>query len=450
MKRIIILSAIIALFLPACEVLEVDPYHSMPADQAITDAAGVTRGILGCYDAMQGVGHYGRNYIVVGDLAADILTWTGTTAGYNQINNNSILADNVIVEGIWASIYNGLNRINNVIAQIPAVEGMTTQQKDRALAELYFLRALHHYDLVRLFGDVPLRTEPVFADEEMLNVPRQPVADVMASVNADLDFAISHLQQNITRGRASRPAAQALKARVSLHQFFMDGQTAHLNNARNHATAVINHPGLQLETNYAALFSGESNRESVFEIEFNEQDRNRFAEYFFHTSLSGRYEFAPTQAFINSFSPDDIRRDVIIAMAAGNPYANKYIDIVAGADNAYVFRLAEMYLIRAEAETLLQGDGAGIRSDIDAIRVRAGLSPTTISDNNYQAFRLEIESQRMKEFAFEGHRWFDLVRTNRAQAVLENVNTVEQTLFPIPLTEILANDNPGMVQNPGY
>jgi starch-binding outer membrane protein, SusD/RagB family len=88
--------------------------------------------------------------------------------------------------------------------------------------------------------------------------------------------------------------------------------------------------------------------------------------------------------------------------------------------------------------------------DIDAIRVRAGLAPTTISDNNYQAFRLEIESQRMKEFAFEGHRWFDLVRTNRAQAVLENVNSVDQTLFPIPLTEILANDNPGMVQNPGY
>lgn len=450
MKRIVIISAFIALFLPSCEVLEVDPYHSMPADQAITDAAGVTRGILGCYDAMQGVGHYGRNYIVIGDLSADILTWTGTTAGYNQIDNNSILADNVIVEGIWASIYNGLNRINNVIAQVPSVEGMTAQQKDRALAELYFLRALHHYDLVRLFGDVPLRTEPVFADEEMLNVPRRPVAEVLVSIMTDLDFAIQHLPQDIIRGRATRPAAHALKARVSLHRYFMDGQTARLTEAKDHATAVISHPSLQLETNYAMLFSGDSNRESIFEIEFNEQDRNRYAEYFFHTSLSGRYEFAPTQTFIDSFAPDDIRRDVIIAVAAGNPFANKYNDIVAGTDNAYVFRLAEMYLIRAEAETLLEGNGAAIRSDIDAIRVRAGLSPTTISDNNFQAFRLEIESQRMKEFAFEGHRWFDLVRTNRAQAVLENVSRAEQTLYPIPLNEILANDHPGMVQNPGY
>ena len=450
MKKIIIISAIIALFMPACEVLDVDPYHSMPADQAITDASGVARGILGCYDAMQGVGHYGRNYVVVADLASDILTWTGTTAGYNQINNNSILADNVIVEGIWASIYNGLNRINNVIAQIPAVEGMTAQQKDRALAELYFLRAIHHYDLVRLFGEVPTRSEPVFADEEELNVPRRPVAEVLNLVNTDLDFAIEHLSADIIRGRASRPAAQALKARVSLHQYALNGQTAHLDDAKTHATAVINHPSLQLETNYAVLFSGESNRESIFEVEFNEQDRNRYAEYFFHTSMSGRYEFAPTQDFIDSFAPDDIRRDVIIGMAAGNPYANKYNDIVAGTDNPYVFRLAEMYLIRAEAETLLEGSGANIRQDIDAIRVRAGLAPTTISDNNYQAFRLEIESQRMKEFAFEGHRWFDLVRTNRAQVLLENVSSADQTLFPIPLTEILANDNPGMVQNPGY
>jgi starch-binding outer membrane protein, SusD/RagB family len=450
MKKLIIIFAIIALFLPACEILDVDPQHSMPADQAITDAAGVTRGILGCYDAMQGVGHYGRNYVVVADLTTDILTWSGTTAGYNQINNNSILADNVIVEGIWASIYNGLNRINNVIVQVPTAEGMTAQQKDRALAELYFLRALHHFDLVRLFGDVPIRTEPVFADEEDLNVPRRPVAEVLNLVHADLDFAVDHLSDEIIRGRAARPAAQALKARVSLHHYALSGQPAHLNAAKTYATAVINHPNLQLETNYAVLFSGESSRESIFEVEFNEQDRNRYAEYFFHTSMSGRYEFAPTQAFVDSFAPDDIRKDVIIGMAAGNLYANKYNDIVAGTDNAYVFRLAEMYLIRAEAETLLEGSGADIRRDIDAIRVRAGLTPTTISDNNYPAFRLEIESQRMKEFAFEGHRWFDLVRTNRAQEVLENVNSADQTLFPIPLTEILANDNPGMVQNPGY
>lgn len=450
MKKTVIISAIIALFLPACEILEVDPSHSMPADQAITDATGVQRGILGCYDAMQGVGHYGRNYIVVGDLTTDILTWSGTTAGYNQINNNTILADNVIVEGIWASIYNGLNRINNVIVQVPGVENMTTEGKNKALAELYFLRALHHYDLVRLFGDIPMRTAPVFADEASLNVPRDPVSEVMQLVHDDLDFAILHLAPEITRGKASKAAAQALKARVSLHSYFMTSQTSYLNDAKTLATAVIDHPGLELETNYQVLFSGESNREAIFEVEFNEQDRNRYAEYFFHTSMSGRYEFAPTPAFIESFAPDDLRKDVIIGTALGNPFANKYNDIVSGTDNAPVLRLAEMHLIRAEAETELQGNPASIRRDIDAIRVRAGLLPTTISDNNYQAFRLEIEAQRMKEFAFEGHRWFDLVRTGRALEVLENLSSENQTLFPIPLTEILANDNPGMNQNPGY
>jgi hypothetical protein len=107
-----------------------------------------------------------------------------------------------------------------------------------------------------------------------------------------------------------------------------------------------------------------------------------------------------------------------------------------------------MYLIRAEALAWSQGDLQDIRDDINIVRDRAGLPGT--SANTYADLLRAIERERRVEFAFEGHRWFDLVRTGRAVDVLPNVNSVNQTLFPIPLSEIQTNRDPQMTQNPGY
>jgi starch-binding outer membrane protein, SusD/RagB family len=448
MRRITFISALFALMFSACDVLNVDPNHSIPADLAITNAAEVERGIIGCYDALQSGSYYGLNYVVFGDLLADNLRFSGVTISYAEINNNTILADNGLVEGVWISIYNVLNRVNNVVDKIPGIESMSETEKNAALAELFFIRALAHYDLMRLFGPVPIRTKPSTGDEESLNVPRESIEAVLTQINSDLDYAIQHMPSAIVRGRASKPAAQGLKARVALHQYFLTNQIVFLEAAKTNATAVINHPNLVVEPNYGVLFSGVANRESIFEIEFNEQDWNRIAQYFFYTSISGRYEFAPTEFYLNSFAASDLRKDISIAYYGANPYVYKYNDIETGTDNVYVLRLAEMHLIRAEAEILMQGNLDAIRFDINQIRERAGLIPTTSS--NYAALLLEVESQRQKEFAFEGHRWFDLVRTGRAVDVLPNVNNTNQTLFPIPQNEILANDHPGMYQNEGY
>ena len=111
MKRYRFTIVLIAVILvTACDVLDVKPYHSIPSDQSIKTKKDLQSAITGCYDAFQAVGYYGRDYLVVGDLAADNLTWSGTTAGYNQISNNSILADNTVVSGIWADIYRALSR----------------------------------------------------------------------------------------------------------------------------------------------------------------------------------------------------------------------------------------------------------------------------------------------------------------------------------------------------
>lgn len=450
MKKIIYIPIVLIWILGACDVLDVQPYHSMPADEAITDSAQVQSAIIGCYDALQSGGYYGLDYLIWGDLPADNLKHVGITVTWSDIDNNNILADNGLVESTWVAIYRVLSRVNNTIGQIPNIDDTRLSQtgKNIALAELRFLRALAHYDLMRLFGPIPIRDRAVTNDEESLNPARNSISEVLQIVNDDLEFAMQYLPANPIRGRAARPAATALKARVALHQYFITENTNFLNLAKALATEVINHPALELETNYASLFTQEPTSESIFEVSFNEQDRNLIARYFAHTSLAGRYEFAPTDFYLNSFDPDDLRKDISIDMAGTAPYVVKFNDVASGTDPVYVLRLAEMYLIRAEAATILQDDTEEILNDINQIRVRAGLTPATMT--SYTALAIEIESQRQKEFAFEGHRWFDLVRTGRAIDRLENVTSINQTLFPIPQAEIIANDNPGMYQNDGY
>jgi len=440
--------ALAVVVLPACDVLDVEPYHSIPADQAIVTMADVESAINGVYSSLQGAGYYGRNYLAAGDLTADNLTWTGTTAGYNQMNNNSILSDNVIVEGIWASIYRTISRANVVIQAIPNVEELTDDQANAYLAELRFLRAMGHFDLVRLFGPVPIRLAPATADDDDLNVPRMPKEDVYDAIFADLNFARQHIRPNVTQGLASRAAVLGLMARAKLYYHGMVSENStFLEEAMSLSTQVIE-DNLSLTPDFAQLFEQGNNTESIFEVAFGEQDRNRLAEYFFPTSLSGRREFSPTEKLYDTYPANDARRDASIAMDGTNLYAIKYSDIETGTDNVYVLRLAEMYLIRAEARVLLETQLDMARDDINTVRQRAGLTPVTTT--NPETLTALIAKTRQLEFAFEGHRWFDLVRTGMAIEELENVTEECQTLFPIPLGELLTNFHPDMYQNDCY
>ncbi len=123
-------------------------------------------------------------------------------------------------------------------------------------------------------------------------------------------------------------------------------------------------------------------------------------------------------------------------------------DMITMANNVPVFRLAEMFLIRAEAEARLQGSKAAIRNDINILRFRAGI--TSVSSDTYEELLLDIEAERRREFAFEGKRWFELIRTGRALEILPDITSVNQLLFPIPLVELQNNNHEGMSQNTGY
>ena len=441
MKKLYILS-ILLIFASSCEVLDVEPQDAIAADVAINDKAGVEKGILGAYNGLQSLSYYGRTYSIFADLAADNLIHppNATAASYNQVDNNAILPENESIDGIWSSIYDALNVTNNVIAKIPDVSDMSESEKNKALGELYFLRALHHFNLMNYFGAIPLKTTPTVGTNGV-NVPRDPVDAVYDKIISDLQFASQHLPANTSsKIRASKYAAQALLARVYLYR-------KDYNNAVTQASSVIS-AGYALMSNYADIFSNEGVAESIFEVDFTDLDRNRIAEYNFPLSLNGRREVAPSTSLLNAYTSGDNRYTASVGVSGNDSYARKYDDLAMGADNFIVIRLAEMYLIRAEATAQLGGSSQQILADINEIRARAGLTLFTSTITTEQL--TEIENQRQLEFAFEGHRWFDLVRTGRATTVLPTVTNIFKTLFPIPLSELQSNTNPGMTQNPGY
>ncbi len=443
MKKHILLFFIIAAALFSCDVLEVESKSSIDASAAFKNKDDVDKGILGAYSYLQSLSYYGRSDVIFPDLAADNLAHpiSATASEYREIANNNILPENGSVSGMWSTMYRSINVANNVIDKVPGIPYMSDAEKNNALGELYFIRALSHFNLLNYFGAIPIIVTPTVGVGD-LDVPRDPVEQVYSQIINDLLFAADNLSSSGNKIRTSKYAAKALLARVYLYKKDY-AQAATL------ATEVIDNGGYTLMGNYADVFAADQSSESIFEIYFSQTERNRIAEYNFPTSLNGRREVEPSADLLAAYESGDKRYDASIAFAGTSAYAIKYDDLSLGADNFIVLRLADMYLIRAEAEANKTApDLAAIQSDINKIRTRANLNPT--SEVSISQLLKIIEKERRVEFAFEGHRWFDLVRTGRAVTVLPNVNSINQTLFPIPSEEIQTNNDPGMTQNPGY
>jgi starch-binding outer membrane protein, SusD/RagB family len=443
MKKALYIIGILAL-LTGCDVLNLESTDSIPADKAFKNKDGIEKGILGAYSSLQSLSYYGRSYLIFSDLAADNLAHPtdGTNSDYAEVDNNAMLAENSSISGIWAAAYDGINVANNVIVKVPGMTDMTDTEKEKALGELYFLRGLNHFNLLNYFGAIPIKINPTVGVNN-LDAGRDPVTEVYAQIIKDLTLASKYLTaSSSTKTRASKYAAIALLARVYLYNGEYDL-------AKEKADSVIKYGEYTLLGNFADIFASDGSDETIFEIDFTATDRNRIAEQNFPKTLNGRREVEPDASLISAFETNDERFSVSIAYAGTLAYADKYHDLSTGADNVIVLRLAEMYLIRAEANANLGGANlSSATDDLNTIRDRANLDATTATTSS--ELLLAIEKERRVEFAFEGHRWFDLVRTERAIAVLPNVTKSSQTLFPIPSDEILTNNSPEMTQNPGY
>jgi hypothetical protein len=245
-------------------------------------------------------------------------------------------------------------------------------------------------------------------------------------------------------GRASVRAVEALLARVYLDM----GQNE---NARAMATAVITSGEFGLVPEYANIFRIKNNAESIFEVQYTVNDPNSLAFWFYPSASGGRLGFAPTEDYLNTVfsraAPERFLGSVEFDESDGY-YVNKYNRIATGDDNIPVLRLAEMYLIRAEANWRLNAPAATVVADVNQTRVRVGLAPLPATLTRAE-LGTQILLERRREFAFEGMRLFDLRRILGAAGAASFLGiSPDRLLFPIPQRELEANKL--LTQNPGY
>ncbi|MGV3685665.1 MAG: RagB/SusD family nutrient uptake outer membrane protein [Daejeonella sp.] len=447
MKTLKYISAfLILVVLASCEgVLEVEPRSSISDQQTIVDKGSAETAIRAVYEASRG--YYGTSFQSIAYLSGDNVQWTGSQSQVQEFINHKVNPENSTIGGVWNGIYSAVNRANHIIAKVPALTDplLTGALKNQITGEAYFIRALAYFDLARTWGGAPIITKPTFAATDNRGIAKSTQAQVYAQVLADLDLAEPLLPLSTDRYRATRKTVWALKSRFYLYQ-------KDWAKAEEFADKVIaDVANYELLAPYNSFFFPESKRgtkESVFEFYYSSNETNGHRGQWQPQSNGGTRQWAPNDAFVALVNNPAIggTRSTLVAKDNQNRWFGNLYYRSPATDPTYVIRIAELYLIRAEARAQQGGAKlAAARADLDAVRNRSALEATpalTQAD-----ILLAIENERRFEFAFEAHRWFDLVRTGRAAAVL-NVTDPNRLLMPIPIDQIQADK--ALVQNPGY
>lgn len=440
----IILPAVIIFSTASCKkFLDVKPEGQISEDVALTSKDHIQKALTGTYSRLQVNEYYGAEWPNAVWLSDDNVTPFSGGSTDLQFDGHAVLSSSNTIEITWKAMYQVVNSANSVIGAITALQdpGLTEDERKNILGQAQFIRALVYFDLVRTFGGVPLVLTPTKGLTDESFPARSTAEQVYAQVINDLTEAEKNLPDVVNRNLAHKKAAQALRARVALYQ--KDWETA-----ENYAKLLIESPDFSLALPFEDIITDNENKESIFALDYRVTDQNQLSAFFYPMKKGGYYRVGPTNEFI-SILQDPLKagtRSVLWGESEEGPYANRYRKATGSAndDHYAVLRLAEMYLIRAEARANLDNvDGAA--EDLDEVRHRAGLNdtPAATKDDLLKA----IEDERRIEFAFEPHRWFDLIRTGRATAVL-GITDTNKFVFPLPASEILANTN--LEQNKGY
>jgi len=466
-KLVLTLVSLSALLGTSCqkETLDQKPQASLDASTAIKDASSLTAATLGIYSGFQSGNYYGLRYFAFADLYADNMSHVGTFPSFATIANKQILPDNTELGSMWNSMYSTINRANTVIAAIPSISDLSVV-KDNVLAETRILRANVYFDLIRYWGGsktgfnqaggvgVPLVLTPTLVEADAMPKPRATEAAVMGQVITDLDFAIgvSTFGNTNVAGRVGKDYAKALRARVALYM----GDYA---TAQNYATELIGSSRYLLTAgaDYKNIWALKNTKESLWEIQYEPTNSNSIAFFYYTTATGGRNEISTSSGLNTAHEAGDLRQLVNASTTGGgatNLKTLKFTRVATGDDNVVMFRLSELYLIRAEARAQIGTDLVGALADVNVVRARAGLALSAAATT--ADLMTAILKERRVEFAHEGHRFFDLKRTNVLATTLGaaafGVTTIDNTfraLWPIPQREVLTSG--GIIaQNTGY
>ncbi|MEJ2883600.1 RagB/SusD family nutrient uptake outer membrane protein [Pedobacter sp. GR22-6] len=436
----------------ACKkLIEINPSTTQLLTSSVfTDSATVQGTISGVYStfAIQS-GPYRLSLATLPGFSADELQYVGNN--FDNFTNNAILSNDGNISSIWSNSYATIYVANSLLEGVATGTGFSDRFKNQATAEARFIRSYCYFYLVNLFGDVPL----VVSTDAVKNasLPRSPAAAVYTQMLEDFKFAQANLPADYSisggaRTRVNKWAATAMLARVYL---YLGDWPA----AEAQSTSLISNASLfELNKNLNNVFAPTS-KEAIFQLYNDLTGYTWYANTVLPNPVSKVPQYVTTTALNNSFEAGDARKEAWTASTVYNGqtyfYPYKYKSLVAGANSEYytLLRLAEQFLIRAEAR-VQQNNFAGAREDLFAIRDRATLGALTSNDKNQ--LLLAVEKERRIELNNEwGHRWLDLKRTSRINTVLGAQKPgwkADAALYPIPEGQRTLNRN--LTQNLGY
>lgn len=481
MKRLWLLFIVAVILSAGCEkTLDFTIKDKITLDNFYQNKDDAIAAVNAVYNDLGAVELYCSSLWLIQDIASDdfdaLSTWNDPNA--HQLDQYTIQATNNYLTGIWQYSYIGISHANVAIQKIPDIE-MDEDIKSRLLGEARFLRGLYYFNLVRLYGDVPLIFEPASTIEEYL-VGRAPAAGVYDAIISDLTAASENLPLSYTgsdRGRATKGAALGMLSKVYLTREQWDL-------AANAARQVMDleEEGIYgLHPNYSDVFKEKNKNglEAVFQVQFytGSQPENTRIVISGLPSIppfpAGVSMILPTGDLLASFDSGDYRYDVTFFTEyfyfqtyTFSPHVWKHWDRDAykasqtgqSGANFPVMRYAEILLIYAEAlNELNNGPTQEAYDALNRIRERARNGDTGVlpdlSGLSQADFREAVLKEKRCETVNEGQRWFDLARTGKLVEYVKRAkgakaNPTEFNLvFPIPQRELDINDK--LVQNPG-
>ena len=478
----------------ACEsYLDLKPVNGIVREDFWQTKEQVQSAVIGMYASMLNP-DYAEKLFLWGEIRADMII-PGLGAGYDELEvfNGNILPTNELA--IWSSFYRTINYCNTVIELAPEVlevdPTFTEEQLNGFLAEAYALRALNYFYLVRAFKEVPLKLDATISDDVVFNLPKSSEEEILNQIVADLELAetlavTTYGKRDHDKGRITKYSIYAMQADVYLWK----GEYAKCVESCN---KIINSGQFGLIAGkdnplwFQQLYVTGNSNESIFELQFNQQARNPFFGMF-SPNVNRSFLVAPNVIDEVFTMDEDDPLNVDIRLAASVRPSNsaiwKYLGLTLegggsrSANESYAnwifYRYADVLLMKAEALVLMgEGNGEEAIELINMIRTRANALEGTsrnLNPDNSDAIVEYILDERAREFAYEGKRWFDLLRVarrnnyerldlllaavmenapaDRQQSIVTKYKDVNSHYWPIYQLEIQKNTN--LEQNPFY
>ena len=484
LKYNLIAIALLGFSFSSCsDFLEQNPQTDLSENDFYKTADDILSAVNGVYSSLQEGDIYG-NWYVFGEIPSDNTRnqLSGSVTTQNEFDQFYIDTQNSMIANFWKAAYKVINRTNTVLGRIDGIE-INTELANRYKLECKFIRALMYFNLVRVYGDVPLVLKEISISESY-DILREPKENVYNQIITDLkeaqDLPVSY--STAEDGRATQGAAKALLANVymTLHKY-AEAETilAEIINSGRYSL-LENTPGSLNIDGYKNVFSpvNHNSKEGIFEIQFLKGGYGEGSNYAnnFAPENSGTNVVAvggtggnniPEMDIYNAYEEGDLRRDFSMSLGyydnrknnewVESRYVCKFMDVPYqnnDASNNYpVIRYADVILMYAEALNQ-NGKTAEACKYLNMTRRRGfgyqttETSPVDLQTTDKAQFALLVEQERRVELAFENHRWFDLIRTGRAVEVMRSKGfSLNETNLICPIPQKQIDVNPKLTQN---